>query len=55
VKTELLARSPLLVLPLLAFVLFLVVFVTVCLVTMKRKATAYDPVARLPFEKGEDP
>lgn len=48
-KSELLARSPLLVLPLCAFVLFLVVFLTVLFVTFRRKAHAYDPIARLPF------
>ena len=49
-KSELLAQSPLLALPLLAFFLFLVVFVTVVVVTMTRKARAYEPVERLPFE-----
>ncbi len=49
-KSELLARSPLLVLPLCAFVLFLVVFVTVLFVTMSRRARAYEPVARLPLD-----
>lgn len=52
-KSELLARSPLLALPLLAFFLFLVVFVTVLVVTMTKKARAYDPVARLPLD-GDD-
>jgi len=55
VKSELLAKSPLLMLPLLAFFLFVVVFATVCLVTMRKKAKAYEPVARLPFEEGEEP
>ena len=49
-KSELLARSPLLALPLVAFFLFLVVFVTVFLVTMSRKARAYEDVARLPID-----
>ena len=49
-KSELLARSPLLALPLIAFVLFLVVFLTVFFVTMSRKARAYEPVARLPLD-----
>jgi cbb3-type cytochrome oxidase subunit 3 len=53
-KSELLAKSPLLALPLFAIVLFLVVFVTVVLVTMSRKARAYEPVARLPFEAEDD-
>ncbi|MBX3260492.1 MAG: hypothetical protein KIS78_12485 [Labilithrix sp.] len=52
-KSELLARSPLLILPLCALFLFLVVFLTVLFVTMKRRAPAYDPVARLPFEGDE--
>ena len=49
-KSELLARSPLLALPLLAFFLFVMVFLTVFFVTMRRKAPAYDPIARLPIE-----
>ncbi|MDF2697994.1 MAG: hypothetical protein K0S65_6377 [Labilithrix sp.] len=53
-KSELLARSPLLMLPLCAFVLFLVVFFTVVFVTMSRKARAYDPVARLPMDDGDE-
>lgn len=52
-KTELLAKSPLLALPLIALFLFLIVFLTVVFVTMSRKALAYDPVARLPFEKDD--
>jgi hypothetical protein len=50
-KADLLAKSPLLALPLIALFFFLVVFVTVLVVTMSRKALAYDPIARLPFEK----
>lgn len=49
-KSELLARSPLLALPLFALFLFLVVFGTVLFVTMRRKAHAYDPIARLPID-----
>lgn len=52
-KSELLARSPLLALPLIAFFLFLVVFVTVFLLTMSKKARAYDEVARLPLDDGD--
>ena len=52
-KSEFLARSPLLILPLTALFLFLVVFFTVVFVTMKKRAPAYDPIARLPFE-GDD-
>ncbi|MBX3220588.1 MAG: hypothetical protein KF795_08725 [Labilithrix sp.] len=53
-KSELLARSPLLILPLVALFLFLIVFLTVLFVTMQRKAPAYDPVARLPFEDDDN-
>jgi len=49
-KSEMLARSPMLALPLFALFLFLVVFVTVLFVTMRRKAPAYDPIARLPID-----
>ncbi len=53
-KSELLAKSPLLALPIGAFLLFIVVFMTVVIVTMKRKAPAYDPIARLPLLDDED-
>lgn len=53
-KSELLMRSPLLALPLLAFFLFLVVFLTVVIVTMSRKARAYEPIARLPMDDDEE-
>ena len=53
-KSELLARSPMLALPLFAFFLFLVVFLTVFVVTMRRKALAYEPIARLPMDEGEE-
>lgn len=53
-KSELLARSPLLALPLFAFILFLAVFLTVLLVTMSRRARAYEPVARLPLDDDDD-
>lgn len=53
-KSELLERSPLLALPLIAFFLFLVVFVTVCVVTMSRKARSYEPIARLPLGDGDE-
>ena len=49
-KTELLAKSPLLALPLFALFFFLVVFVTVVVVTLRRRAPTYDPIARLPLE-----
>lgn len=53
-KSELLARSPLLALPLLALFLFLVVFFTVFVVTMRRSAHAYEGVARLPIDDEGD-
>ena len=52
-KSEMLARSPMLALPLFALFLFLVVFFTVLFVTMRRKAPAYDPIARLPIDDDE--
>jgi len=54
VKTEFLARSPLLILPLGALFFFLLVFLTVVVTTMRRKAGAYDPLAQLPLD-GEEP
>jgi hypothetical protein len=53
VKSELLARSPMLVLPLVALVLFILVFVAMFVATMKKRAPAYDPLARLPLEDGD--
>jgi hypothetical protein len=50
VKSDLLARSPLLALPLVALFLFIVVFVAMFIVTMRKRAPAYEPLARLPFE-----
>lgn len=52
-KTEFLAQSPLLILPLLAFLGFLAVFFTVLVTTLSRKAAAYGPVERLPMEGDE--
>lgn len=55
-KSELLSTlsaSPLLALPLMALFLFVVVFVGILLVTMKKSAPLYDPVARLPL--ADDP
>ena len=49
-KSDLLATSPLLMLPLVALVLFIVVFVGVFIATMKKRAPAYDPIARMPLE-----
>ena len=52
-KSELLAKSPMLALPLVALFLFLAIFVGIFLVTMRKRALAYEPIARLPLE-GED-
>ncbi len=49
-KSELLAKSPLLGLPLLALFLFLAVFFGALLVTMKRGSAAYAPLERLPLD-----
>lgn len=49
-KSELLAKSPLLALPLVALFLFLAIFAVVLVVTMGRKASAYASVERLPLD-----
>ena len=49
-KSELLARSPMLALPLIALFLFIAVFAAMFVVTMRKRAPTYDPLARLPFE-----
>ena len=49
-KSELLAKSPMLMLPLLALFLFLAVFIAMFVMTMKKRAPAYDPLARMPLE-----
>jgi hypothetical protein len=54
VKSELLAKSPMLVLPLLALFLFIAVFVAMFIITMKKRAPAYDPLARMPLEDDTD-
>jgi hypothetical protein len=54
VKSDLLAKSPLLALPLIALFLFIVVFVAMFIVTMKKRAPAYDPLARMPLEDDEE-
>lgn len=46
----LLAKSPLLALPLVALFLFIVVFVGMFIVTMRQRAQSYEPLARLPLE-----
>ena len=56
-KSELLATlatSPMLILPLVALFLFIVVFIGMFITTMKRRATAYDPLARMPLEDDRD-
>lgn len=54
-KSELLAKSPMLALPLVALFLFLAVFAVILIVTMKKRAPAYDPLARLPLDdEGEE-
>ncbi len=52
-KSELLSRSPLLALPLVALFLFLAVFLAILILTMKKRAPAYDAISRLPLD--EDP
>lgn len=53
-KSELLAKSPLLMLPLGALFFFLFVFLAVVVVTLRRRT--YEDVAQLPLENddGED-
>ena len=52
-KSELLERSPLLILPIMALFLFLAVFLAMLFVTMRRRAGSYDPVSRLPLDEEE--
>jgi hypothetical protein len=53
-KTEFLARSPLLVLPLVALFLFIAIFAGIFVLTMRKKAPAYEPIARLPLGEDDD-
>jgi hypothetical protein len=53
VHKDLLAHSPLLVLPLMALVLFVAVFFVVCVRTMAKRAPAYARVASLPLDEQE--
>ncbi len=53
-KSELLAKSPLLALPLAALFLFLAFFAVVVVVTMKRRAASLDPIARLPIDDEDE-
>ncbi len=48
---ELLSRSPLLVLPIVAMFVFLAVFIAVLIRTMSKRASAYDPIAALPLSE----
>jgi cbb3-type cytochrome oxidase subunit 3 len=50
VKSELLARSPLLALPLIALFIFLTVFAVMFFLTMRKRSAAYDPLARMPLD-----
>jgi hypothetical protein len=54
VKSEFLAKSPLLALPLAALFLFLFFFAAVVLLTMRRKAATYQPIASLPLGDEDD-
>jgi predicted permease len=54
VKSELLATSPMLILPLVALILFIVVFTSMLIVTFKKRAPAYDPLARMPLDDDDD-
>lgn len=49
-KSELLAKSPLLALPMVALFLFIALFVGIFIVTMRKRAAAYDSIARLPLD-----
>jgi hypothetical protein len=53
-KSELLAKSPLLLLPLGALFVFLAVFIAVVAITLKRRQHAYDALARLPLDEEGD-
>ncbi len=43
-----------LILPLVALVLFIVVFTAMFIDTMRKRALAYDPIARMPLEDEND-
>lgn len=53
-KSELLSKSPLLALPLVALFLFMAVFGVMFLVTMRKRAPEYDPLARMPLDDEGD-
>jgi hypothetical protein len=48
---DLLAHSPLLALPIAALLIFLAVFLAVCVRAMTRKPRDYAPAANLPLEE----
>lgn len=52
-KSELLAHSPALALPLVALFLFVGVYLGVFFLTMRKKKGAYDPIASMPLADGE--
>ncbi|AKV00527.1 hypothetical protein AKJ09_07190 [Labilithrix luteola] len=54
-KSDLLAKSPLLALPLVAFFVFLTVFGVVFFLTMRKRAQTYDPLSRMPLDDGASP
>ena len=41
-------------LPLVALFLFIVVFTAMFIITMKKRAPAYDPLARMPLDDDDD-
>ena len=47
------ARSPVLILPVIALVLFFLVFTGVVLVTYLSKKSRFDTIANLPLDEGE--
>ena len=50
---DLLAQSPLLALPIAALLIFVAVFLFVCVRTMARKPRDYAPAANLPLEEDD--
>jgi hypothetical protein len=54
VKSELLAKSPMLALPMVALFLFIALFLGIFIITMNKRAPAYDSLARLPLEDDAD-
>ena len=53
-KSELLAKSPLLALPIFALFLFLAVFLAILVVTARRRTSSLERVASLPLNDGDD-